>query len=117
MRNFRFTREGAAPALALAIATAPLQVGTCEVTGAALLSAYDRCFWEYETDDALHPGVEACVESARAQIRCLGECAAKHQFKARICELARQQQAAEIDPNRCLADDRALGPVVEHGEI
>ena len=37
----------------------------CEISGKAILWAYDSCFWQHETDDAIHPGVLDCVDEGQ----------------------------------------------------
>ena len=89
----------------------------CEITGGAILWAYDACFWEYETDDSIHPGVIKCVEEAKMEIESMGECDAKHLFKARICGLAREWNLKTPDPETCMTTDVPLGPAVRDGGI
>lgn len=93
------------------------QADDCEISGKAILWAYDACFWQYETDDSLHPGVIDCVKSARQDIKAHGECPAKRIFKSRICELAKQWGLDEPDPQTCMSIDKPLGSAVSEGGI
>ena len=60
----------------------------CEISGKAILWAYDVCFWQHETDDSLHPGVIDCVEEGEQVIARVGTCEAKQVFKSRMCDMA-----------------------------
>jgi len=90
---------------------------SCEISGDALLWAYDACLWRSETDDTLHLVVISCVDKNRALIAKVGACQAKRIFKGRICTLARQWQLEEPDPSTCMAVDRPLGVSVRDGGI
>lgn len=104
--------------LTLLMAHADAHAGSrCEISGDALLWAYDACLWRYETDDTLHPGVISCVDENRALIAKVGSCQAKRIFKDRMCALARQWQLDEPDPATCMAVDRPLGGSVRDGGI
>ena len=89
----------------------------CEISGKAILWGYDVCFWEYETDDSIHPGVIDCVEEGQELIERVGSCEAKHTFKSRICDMAREWKTEGIDPETCISSDMPLGPSVREGGI
>jgi hypothetical protein len=89
----------------------------CEITGQAILWAYDSCFWEYETDDSIHPGVIECVEKAQAGIERIGECESKRIFKTKICDMARKWDNKAPGPETCMKTDIPLGPAVRDGGI
>ena len=89
----------------------------CEITGRAILWAYDTCFWEYETDDSIHPGVIECVENAQLKIESMGECDSKRLFKSRICDMAKNWNLKMPDPETCMKIDKPLGPSVRDGGI
>ncbi len=89
----------------------------CEITGRAILWAYDTCFWEYETDDSIHPGVIECVENAKLDIESMGECDSKRLFKSRICDMAKNWKLEMPDPETCMRIDKPLGPSVRDGGI
>ena len=89
----------------------------CEITGRAILWAYDSCFWEYETDDSIHPGVIECVEKARVEIESIGECDSKRLFKTRICDIAKKWNLKTPTPKTCMKIDKPLGPSVRDGGI
>ena len=89
----------------------------CEITGRAILWAYDACFWEYETDDSIHPGVIECVEKAQADIEDMGECESRRKFKTKICDIATKWDNKAPNPETCMKIDRALGPAVRDGGI
>lgn len=89
----------------------------CEITGRAILWAYDTCFWEYETDDSIHPGVIECVENAQLEIESMGECDSKRLFKSRICDMAKNWNLKTHDPEACMKIDKPLGPSVRDGGI
>ena len=91
--------------------------GECEISGKAILWAYDACFWEYETDDSIHPGVIDCVEEGQELIERVGSCEAKRIFKSRICDMAREWKVEEIDSETCISTDVPLGPSVRDGGI
>ncbi len=55
-------------ALLLLIASAAGTEQGCPVTGSAVLWAYDLCLCWHETDDALHPGVQAWRDGVRSPI-------------------------------------------------
>ena len=89
----------------------------CEITGRAILWAYDTCFWEYETDDPIHPGVIECVEKAQLTIESMGQCDSKRLFKTRICDLAKKWKLKTPNPDTCMELDKPLGPTVRDGGI
>ena len=89
----------------------------CEISGKAILWAYDSCFWEYETDDSIHPGVIDCVNEGQKLIENNGTCEAKRTFKSRICAMADRWKTKDIDPKTCMSSDRPLGPAVRDGGI
>ncbi|WP_432470678.1 hypothetical protein [Amphritea sp. HPY] len=89
----------------------------CEITGQAILWAYDACFWKHETDDSIHPGVIECVRDSQKEIKSHGECPARQLFKSRICDLAKRWSLTEPDPETCMAIDKPLGPAVKEGGI
>ena len=89
----------------------------CNITGKAILWAYDACLWEFETDDTLHPGVIACVKKSEKLITSVGECEAKITFKRRICDLAKEYNTEDINQETCMSEDKALGPSVRNGGI
>ena len=89
----------------------------CGITGRAIFWAYDTCFWEYETDDSIHPGVIECVEKAQMDIESMGECDSKRLFKNRICDIAKEMGLNIPNPETCMKIDRALGPAVRDGGI
>lgn len=105
-------------ALALLLALTDANAGSrCEISGDAVLWAYDACLWRYENDDTLHPDVISCADKNKALIEKVGSCQAKRIFKDRICTLARQWQLKEPDPATCMAMDRPLGASVREGGI
>jgi hypothetical protein len=91
--------------------------GECNISGKAILWAYDACFWEYETDDSIHPGVIECVNEGKELINKLGTCEAKHVFKSRICTMAKKWEIEGIDPDTCMSSDKPLGSAVKDGGI
>lgn len=95
----------------------PLHATPCQISGDARLWAMDSCLWQFETDDVIHPRVLACETRGREIIVKSGSCAAKHIFKGRICELAREHDLTQPDPSTCMSLDRALGPSVRDGGI
>lgn len=104
--------------LMLLLATTSAAAATrCEISGEARLWAYDACLWRYETDDALHPGVVACVQKNQSLIARVGACKAKRIFKDRICGLARQWRLDDPKPETCMSVDKPLGAAVRNGGI
>ena len=89
----------------------------CEISGRAILWAYDSCFWEYETDDSIHPEVVKCVTKAEKFIDSVSSCEAKRKFKQKICDLAREYDVDGIDPRNCMSCDKALGSAVRNDGI
>jgi hypothetical protein len=89
----------------------------CEISGKAILWAYDSCFWEYETDDSIHPGVIDCVNEGQKLIKRIGTCEAKSILKSRICAMAEEWKTEDIDPETCMSHDRPLGPSVRDDGI
>ena len=89
----------------------------CEISGRAVLWAYDSCFWEHETDDSIHPGVIECVDKAKKIIDMHGECQAKRLFKSRICDFAKNWGFTEPNPETCMSLDRPLGSAVREDGI
>ena len=89
----------------------------CEISGKARLWAYDACFWKYETDDSIHPGVIDCVNEGQKLIEKNGTCEAKRILKSRICAMAEESKTEDIDPKKCMSHDRPLGPSVRDGGI
>ena len=89
----------------------------CEISGKAILWAYDACFWEHETDDSIHPGVIDCVEKGQKLIKRVGTCEAKRELKLHICAMAKKWKIEDIDPKTCMSSDRPLGPAVRDGGI
>ena len=89
----------------------------CEISGDAQLWAYDACFWRFETDDSIHPGVLKCANKNIALISKVGSCQAKRIFKDRICAIARKQKLSDPDPNTCMTSDKPLGAAVKDGGI
>ena len=89
----------------------------CEISGKAILWAYDACFWEYETDDSIHPGVIYCVEEKQKLIEKVGACEAKRKFKSRICDMAKEFKIKDVNPETCMSSDMPLGPSVRDGGI
>lgn len=89
----------------------------CEISGKAILWAYDACFWEHETDDSIHPGVIECVNEGQKLIGRVGTCEAKRIFKSRICAMAEEWKIEGIAPKTCMSHDRPLGPSVRDGGI
>jgi hypothetical protein len=89
----------------------------CEISGKAILWAYDSCFWQHETDDAIHPGVLDCVDEGQQVIARVGSCEAKRIFKSRICAMAKEWGIEGIDPEKCMSFDQPLGPSVKDGGI
>ena len=104
-------------ALLTIFVTSAVDAEDCEITGKAILWAYDACFWEYETDDSIHPGVIECVENARLKIESMGECESKRLLKTRICDIARKWKLKTPDPETCMKIDEPLGPAVRDGGI
>ena len=91
--------------------------GECEISGKAILWAYDACFWKHETDDSIHPGVLKCVDQGEKLIEKVGQCEAKRIFKSRICAMAKEWKIEGIDPETCMSSDKPLGPSVREGGI
>jgi hypothetical protein len=89
----------------------------CEISGRAILWAYDSCFWEYETDDSIHPRVIECVEKAQADIESNGECDSRRMFKSKICDMAKKWGVKTPNPETCMKIDTPLGPAVRDGGI
>ncbi len=89
----------------------------CKISGRAVLWPYDSCFWEYETDDSIHPGVIECVDKAQKEINMHGECQAKRLFKSGICGLAKKWGFTDPDPETCMTLDRPLGSAVRESGI
>ena len=89
----------------------------CEISGKAILWAYDACFWEFETDDSIHPGVIECVKKSKKLIKSVGACEAKRNFKRKICDLAIEYKTEGINRETCMSEDKALGPSVRDGGI
>ena len=89
----------------------------CPVTGSAVLWAYDLCLWRHETDDTLHPGVQACVGEAEQLVEKIGPCPAKLKFKAQICQFAVEWETGEADIASCVGEDKPMGPSVRNGGI
>ena len=89
----------------------------CKISGEAILWAYDACFWEYETDDSIHPGVIQCINEGKKLIKKVGTCEAKRIFKSRICAMAKEWKIEGIDPETCMSSDNPLGPTVKDGGI
>jgi hypothetical protein len=89
----------------------------CNISGKAILWAYDACFWEYETDDSIHPGVIECVKEGKKLIKKVGPCEAKRIFKSRICAMAKEWEIEGIDPETCMSSDIPLGSAVKDGGI
>ena len=89
----------------------------CEISGKAILWAYDVCFWEHETDDSTHPGVIDCVAEGQQVIARVGTCEAKRTFKSRICDMAKKWKTEGLEPETCMSSDRPLGPSVRNGGI
>jgi hypothetical protein len=89
----------------------------CEISGKAILWAYDACFWEFETDDTLHPEVIKCVEKSEKLMKSVGECKARETFKRKICDLAIEYKTEGINKETCMSKDKALGPSVREGGI
>jgi len=89
----------------------------CEISGKAILWAYDACFWEHETDDSIHPRVIDCVEEGQNLIEKVGACEAKHIFKSRICAMAKEWKIEDVDPETCMSNDVPLGQAVRDGGI
>jgi hypothetical protein len=76
-----------------------------------------RVFWEYETDDSIHPGVIECVNEGKKLIKKVGTCEAKRIFKSRICAMAKEWKIEGIDPKTCMSSDTPLGSAVKDGGI
>ena len=91
--------------------------GECKISGKAILWAYDACFWKYETDDSIHPGVIECVNEGKKLIKKVGTCEAKRIFKSRICAMAKEWKIEGIDPKTCMSSDKPLGSAVKDGGI
>ena len=89
----------------------------CSISGKAILWAYDACFWEYETDDSIHPGVVKCVDEGKKLIKRIGRCKAKFTFKSRICIMAKKWKIEGIDPEKCMLIDTPLGSSVKDNGI
>lgn len=89
----------------------------CEISGRAILWAYDSCFWEYETDDSIHPGVLKCVAKAEKILESVNSCDAKRIFKQKICDLAKKNDSEDINPKTCMSEDKALGSAVRDDGI
>ncbi len=89
----------------------------CEISGRAILWAYDSCYWEYETDDSIHPGVLKCVANAEKIIEAFSSCDAKRKFKQKICDLAKKYYSEDINPKTCMSVDKALGSAVRDNGI
>jgi hypothetical protein len=89
----------------------------CKISGKAILWAYDACFWKYETDDSIHPGVIDCVREGRKLIDRVSACEAKRIFKSRICAMAKEWEIEGIDPKTCMSSDVPLGSAVRDGGI
>jgi hypothetical protein len=89
----------------------------CTISGKAILWAYDACFWEYETDDSIHPGVIECVNKGKKLIKTVGICEAKRVFKSRICNMAKEWRIEGINPKTCMSSDTPLGSAVKNGGI
>ena len=104
-------------ALLLVLVAAPVFASRCEISGTAELWSYDSCLWRYETDDAIHPEVLKCVEMNRAVIERHGSCGAKRIFKDRICSLVAQEKPGQETMEKCMSEDKALGPAVKEGGI
>ena len=105
----------------LLLAFLPLSVMAeeCSISGRAILWAYDSSFWKYETDDSIHPGVIECVEVLQNEIRGLGEYNSRLLFEPRICDIAKELNMEEPNPNpaKCMEDDQALVASVRNGGI
>ena len=89
----------------------------CEISGKAILWAYDSCFWEYETDDSIHPGVLKCVKKSEKLIESISSCDAKRMFKQKICSLAKTYASEVVNPKTCMSEDKALGSAVRDDGI
>ena len=89
----------------------------CEISGKAILWAYDSCLWEFETDDTLHPSVIECIEKSEKLIKSVGECEAKRKFKRKICDLAIEYKTEGVNKETCMSEDKALGSSVREGGI
>ena len=89
----------------------------CEITGDVTLWSYDSCYWQYETDDSIHPLVLACVKKNEKTISRLGTCKAKRVFKNRICGIIRDSGTTEPNPKTCMSKDQPLGSSVRDGGI
>lgn len=105
------------PLIILALAVFIYFTNKCEISGKAILWAYDSCFWQYETDDSIHPGVIKCVEEAEIFMKKVKACEAKRTFKSRICKLAKEQNLEDPDPKTCMEIDKPLGSAVRDGGI
>lgn len=88
-----------------------------KISGKAILWAYDKCFWEYETDDSIHPDVIDCVREGQRLIERVGTSEAKRIFKSRICAIAKEWETEGIDPQTCMSSDVPLGSAVRDGGI
>ena len=86
----------------------------CRIDGNPVLWAYDMCFSMNETDDSIHPGVISCVESAQLKIKNLGECKAKEDFKALICEVGSYHN---LTYKECIESAETVGPSIRNGGI
>ena len=91
--------------------------GECNISGKAILWAYDACYWEYETDDSIHPGVIECVNEGEKLIDKVGACESKRIFKSRICAMAKEWKIEGIDTKTCMSSDKPLGSAVKDGRI
>lgn len=96
--------------------SAPAAAG-CEIRGDAAHWAYDACFWQFETDDELHPGVVACAERNLALVRSDGDCPAKRVFKRRICGFVQRTEERLASFEACMADPDVAGSTVRNGGL
>ncbi|MCD9031020.1 hypothetical protein LDO32_04660 [Luteimonas sp. Y-2-2-4F] len=101
----------------LAIAQSAPAATQCEIKGDAAHWAYDACFWQFETDDDLHPGVVACAERNLALVRSEGACPATRIFKSRICKLVQQTGDRLASFEACMADPSVEGSTVRNGGL
>jgi hypothetical protein len=99
------------------IAQSASAASQCEIRGVAAHWAYDACFWQFETDDELHPGVAACADRGLALVRAKGSCPAKRIFKGRICARVQQTEDRRRTFKACMADPSVVGSTVKNGGL
>lgn len=89
----------------------------CDISGDAVLWAYDSCLFKHETDDTLDLAVTECVKAGQSLIKEKGECGAKRIFKTSICSQRSKINPDNPDTKTCMQNDIPLGPSVKDGGI